>query len=72
VEYVTLSRTSNLTDKSPEEVAEALNREDTINQAAIALRVAPGTLYRYIRNNKLKRETIVLWTVQPKLVTEPV
>lgn len=59
-----MSRQSNLTHKDPKEVAEVLNREDTINKAAIALDVAPGTLYRYIRAKKLKRETRVTWTVQ--------
>lgn len=72
VRYVTLSRTSNITNKPPEEVAEALNRADTINEAAITLQVAPGTLYRYIRNKKLKRETQVKWTVQTDLEKEHV
>ncbi len=59
-----MSRTSNLTGKSPKEVIEVLNKQPTINKAADVLNVAPGTLFRYIRNKKLKRVTRVEWELQ--------
>jgi transcriptional regulator of acetoin/glycerol metabolism len=58
-------RKSKLTGKPVKEVLSVLNRNNgELYKSAVDLGVAPNTLYRYIRKNKLQRVERVEWMVQ--------
>lgn len=62
--YVKL-RKSKLTGKPVKEVLIILNRNNgELYKTAVDLGVAPNTLYRYIRINKLQRVERVEWVAQ--------